>query len=334
MPYLIQFVAGTQELVTASLESSLRDVRVEHEDDSALLFETATRITSHSQIPFANNIFSVLAATRRRELARSVRELTSLVSRTAFPQVKVARPGFRIMFHIDGALASVDRDVRADLEREIAKRTGLRLEPRGDGREFWVIGRRHLPTLLFCARLPKPKRPDRPKGSLSIELAGMLVAAARPRSGETLLDPFGGSGALIEAALESPAAALIYSDTALESYRTSLPRVVVSNRRVRTLAEDATELTSISDGEIDVIVTDPPWGEFEELVEPYDAFAGRIAASFDRILNRKSGRLVLLVARQRAESFAGALESRGFSIRSRLGVLVNGHPAVVLIGGR
>ncbi len=334
MAYMIQFVAGTQDLVRASLAATLKGFKVIHQDDSAIVFNTSTRIATHAQIPFANNVFVVLASTPRRELPRSVRELAALAGRTTFPPVPRNTSGFRVMVHVDGKLTPVDRGGKVALERAIAGRTRLPVEPRGSGQEYWVIGRRNLKTLLLCARLPKPKRPERPAGSLSPELAAMLVAAARIERGQTLLDPFGGSGALVEAAIESPAGAILYSDTNLKRHLPDMPRHLKTNRQVKLLDEDATDLPSVSSRSVDVIVTDPPWGEHEKVGEPYDQFAARIAASFDRVLDPATGRFVILIARRRSVTLTKALQARRFVIGETIGILVNGHPADVLIGGR
>ncbi len=333
--HFIQFVAGSQGLVRESLVRTTQEFRVLYEDDSSMMFESATRISSSVQLPYAKNVFIVLGSTQRKGLERSVRQLATLVRKTTFPSICDARPGFRVMFHIDGELASIDRELRTTLEREIALRTRSRVESRGSCHEYWIIGRRDLHELLLCARLPKAKQPDRPKGALSYELSKMLIAASQPRLGETFLDPFAGSGALVHARLGgAPAKSVIYSDTALAKFRSMLPRQVRSDRRVRLLDEDATHLFSVGEGQVDVIVTDPPWGEFEKLDVEYSEFADQIARSFNRVLNRRTGRFVILSSRRNAATFVEALTRSGFKLHSTPGILVNGHPATVLIGGR
>lgn len=335
MSYVIQFVAGAQELVRESLARTVRKLRILYSDDSSMMFESSTRISSSAQLPFANNVFIVLAKTPRKNLAPAVRQLTTQVSRTQFPSIKGAHAGFRLMFHFDGALVSIDRQLRTGLERAISRRTRSQVASRGSCQEYWIIGRRDLDDLLLCARLPKAKRPDKAKGSLSYELSAMLLAASQPQKGETFLDPFGGSGALVEARLDSPARLVVYSDTALGRLLPMLPRrLKSSDRHVQLLDEDATRLHSIGDGQIDVIVTDPPWGEFDELDLPYPAFADAIAQSFNRVLDRQSGRFVILSSRRNAESLVESLTRHEFKVSSTPGILVNGHPATVVIGRR
>jgi hypothetical protein len=329
MDYLIQFVAGSGALVRECLERVVDAPRITYADESAMLFGTPKRLVT-AQLPFANNVFQVLARTRRKNLTSSIDRLTEMVHAAEFPRFAGRDRPFRVMFHIDGALVQVDGAVRAGLQREIAACTGMSLQARGSGEEFWVIGRKDLAELLLCWRLSKRKRPDRPKGALSDELSTMLVVASRPRPGDTFLDPFGGSGALLLARLDAPGKAFLYADTV----RHQLPRALRIDRRVRLVTEDARFLPSVGDGEVDAIVTDPPWGEHQELGQPYHEFASAVARSFDRVLDPRVGRFVLLSSRRNAATWAASLKGKGLRIASQPEILVNGHPATVLIGGR
>ncbi|MCH7229443.1 hypothetical protein L0U85_00990 [Glycomyces sp. L485] len=85
---------------------------------------------------------------------------------------------------------------------------------------------------------------------------------------------------------------------------------------------------------MDVIVTDPPWGEYEQIDMALPEFFGAMARAFDRVLDPRDGRFVTLVSRKAGETVEEALISNDLRISSTHEVLVNGHPATVLIGGR
>lgn len=334
MRYMIQFVAGTRGILIEALAQTLQGVAVVHADDSTLVFDSSTPITKADDLPFANNVFVVLASTPRKSLAQSIRRLSAKVERIDFPSVKGGDRGFRIMAQIDGELAPIDRSVRNELERDIAIFTQSQVQAKGSCLEYWIVGRRNLYELLFCLRLPKRKHKEVRKGELAAELSRMLVAASRPDPGDTFLDPFGGHGAFVAARHESPFTSIYYSDIAFRSLAKHLPRALRSDRRVRLMAESALVLPSLRDGEIDVIVTDPPWGEFDQLPMGYPAFAGNMAASFDRILHPTTGRFVILSSRRRTGTVIESLTSHRFRIHASHGILVNGHPASVIVGSR
>jgi hypothetical protein len=334
MKYVIQFVAGTQAIVTRVLSQVIQDARLTHVDDSAVVFESSRRIEHAKHIPFANNIFVVLATTPRKGIEASIGRLASKIEQVDFPRAQGRDRGFRIMAHIDGQLAAIDRQVRRELEREIEVFTQTTVQARGSGREYWIVGRKSLDELMFCLRLPRSRTRQTGKGELAFELCLMLVAVSMPKAGDTFLDPFAGHGGLVLARLESPARSVLYSDIAFRTLIKTLPPALTSNRRVRLMAEDALTLPSIGDGEIDVIVTDPPWGEFARLEMSNQTFVDRLAKSFDRVLHPKSGRFVILSSRRQFKTMTSSLSTHGLSIHETHGILVNGHPASVIVGGR
>ena len=334
MRYFVQFTAGTGGLVRDALAARLDRLSVHYADDSAMILESATPPAGMAAVPFLKNAFAVIAMTPRQDLAKSVGRLGHSLRRDQFPRLPGGADRFRLMAHLDGGLVPIDPRARAGLERAVSRHTGARVEPRGMGQEYWVVGRQGLPELLFGARLPKPPRPATPKGALAYELAAMLVAASKPTPEDRFLDPFGGSGALVAARAELPARALWYSDLDRDQHRRALAAQRPGRTRARQLTEDALALPSIADGSVDVIVTDPPWGEHEDLGRPFGDFAAAVGESFARVLHPTRGRYVLLINRRNADAMGDALGAAGLVPTARHDILVNGHPASVLIGAQ
>jgi 16S rRNA G966 N2-methylase RsmD len=323
--YLIQFPAGATALVERAVLADFANAKIEYGDDSALVFESSTQLQSAHPVPYAKNVFAVRVHTpRRNALAAAVSRLA-----TDIPNLRGPRnpPGFRLMYHIDGQLVSCEPRARQALERAVASATGLRLTPRGQCQEFWVIGRRDSQVLYFAQRLRDDDPPTRTKGALSAELSALLVAASEPSSSDVFLDPFAGSGALVQARLRSPARSVTYNDLALRKHQAEFSLTLARNRKVKFLAEDAFELPSIQSGSVDVVVTDPPWGEHDQEIGDYGHFAGQMATSLVRVLNPKSGRAVVLVNRRNEETLAKAFGASGLEIYDTTQILVNGHPA-------
>jgi 23S rRNA G2445 N2-methylase RlmL len=239
------------------------------------------------------------------------------------------------MASVDGELVGLPRDVRARLEGTIAARTGARFEARGgSGEEYWVIGRRDLDSLLLGVRLQIQKARSAPKGALAPELCELLVRASSPGVDDVFLDPFAGSGSLVLSRLDHPGRKIIYSDLALRQLKPAFRPELARARRVTFLAEDARDLPSVEDATVDAIVTDPPWGEYEDIGEPYEDFTAAVASGLRRVLKPKTGRLVLLVSRRNEEVLQKGLLDNGLTPRQKYPILVNGHPATVLVGLR
>jgi hypothetical protein len=327
--YIALYPAGTTSLVTEALRGLLPGTEIRESDDSALAFAAPGRLRSAAAVPFVKNLFAVGARARRRGLDASVTDLAGQARALRRPPGATA---FRVMFHIDGQLIAPSSAARERLERAIGAATGLRPEPRGRCQEYWVIGRRDWASVYLGERLPPGQaRPAPPKGALSPELSALLVSLSRPDPRDVFLDPFAGSGSLVAARLDTPARKIIYNDRDEATCRAATTRL----DRYPSLAmlhEDGTAMTSLQPSEVSVIVTDPPWGEFDESVGGYAEFARSLAAEFARLLHPRFGRVVLLTSRRREQDMLSALTGLGFACDPPIEILVNGHPASVLRG--
>jgi len=315
MRYLIQFPAGTGGLVLAAISPYTGDFKVRYLDDSAMIFDSRATEDKVASIPFAKNSFVVIATTPRAGIDKGVGQLGRFAAAVKFPLSSLRDSRFRTMIQIDGGLCAVDRRVKAGLDRAISVRTGQRIEPRGMCQEYWVIGRTGLGELLLCARLPKHRRAPKAKGALSYELSSMLVAASLPSAKDVFLDPFAGSGSLVLARTESDARHIWYSDINLREFEHDFPRELSADRRVDFLEDDALTLDSVPDGRVDVIVTDPPWGEYDDLGMPYVEFTRTMVKSFSRVL-KPMGRFVILTSRKTAAIMEREFAEGGFSVNS------------------
>ncbi len=325
--YVALFPAGTASLVAEGLRSVLPGVRVLESDDSALSFSTSSRLVSADAAPFVKNLFRVRGQVRRRSLDATV---TDLARQSGDLRRALGCTAFRVMYHIDGQLVACSPQARQRLESAISVATGLRPEPRGRCQEYWVLGRRDWTTAYLGERLPAGRmRPSSEKGALSSELSALLVSLSRPDPRDVFLDPFAGSGSIVVARLGSPARKVIYNDLDKSKHRSVTERLGLRPGLV-VLHEDGTAMSGMESAEVSAIVTDPPWGEYNQSISDYLTFARSLAAEFARLLNPRWGRLVLLVSRRNEGQVRESLVEQGFAGEPAIEILVNGHPASVL----
>lgn len=329
--YYVQFPAGTGELVAASLGSHVDRPDVVYADESSMIFESDTRPSQVVRMPFVKNSFTVIVDTPRGDIDEGVLEIADSLR---YDGLDAYADTFRVMFHVDGELIPVSPRAKRALESEITDASGQRMVGRGSGEEYWVVGRTDFDHLMLCRRHIRPKRAAKAAGAISHELSSLLVAASKPHRDDVFLDPFAGSGSFTNARMSFPAKRIVYSDADLKRLSEGFPRSVRESRDIEFLSDDALALPSFKDREVDVIITDPPWGEYDELPMPLPEFLEAMARSFDRVLNRSTGRFVLLVARKAAEETQKALTGNNLAVGSIHEILVNGHPATVLVGGR
>jgi hypothetical protein len=317
--YYVQFNAGLGELAVGALHRDLPAARVVFQDDSAAIIESAAEPSQVAALPYLTGSLLFLAGARRGPLAAVVPSLASQLDRAGAAGRTPRRRPFRVVTSVDGALVALPPRARARLESAVAARTGGWVQARGSGEEYWVVGR----------RAPQ-------QGALGPELADLLVRASGPRPHDVFLDPFGGRGSIIWARLRYPARRVIYSDTGYHELRRQFRPELARARSAEFLSEDARALPSVADAAMDVIVTDPPWGEFRgpgagQLAD-FPEFAAGLAATVRRVLRRPAGRFVILISRRQEENLRQALADAGLVPAAAHRILVSGHPATVLAG--
>lgn len=321
--------AGLGDLVAVSLSADLGG-RVIFADESAVLISTKAPAEKLGRLTYVKNAFVVIGSVpRRRELRQSIDMISREVPKWQLPRKR--RP-FRLMFSEDGQLAGVPSAVRARLEVAVTRATGGRFTPRGGGEEYWTISRRDLGEVLFCRRAERPRRQQPARGGLAPDVAEVIVnALGRPRSGDVVLDPFAGSGALIAARVRKPFREAICSDLGYRDGSAELLPGLADKPKIEKLTEDARSLASIPDRSVDVVVTDPPWGEFDQDSALAEELIGAALGTIHRVL-RPGGKLAMLVARRLAADVEQQWLDNGFRIRGSYDLLINGHPATLLVG--
>ncbi len=321
--------AGLGELVAAAVTTEL-GARVVYADDSALMFDTEASPRQVRRLGFVKNSFVVLGSVSRTgDLAKAVDKV-----RAALPNWSLRRRGtaFRLMFSENGKLVPVPRNSRDRMVSAVERAVGGTFTPRGGADEYWMITRRNLDQVLFAERVERPERAAPPPGGLSPEVAELLVlASGTPRRDDVVLDPFAGTGALIAARIRSPFRRAICSDLGYGDQTAQLQPQLAGVRGVTQLADDARLLPSLADASVDVVVTDPPWGEFEGSELPARELLRESTSSIRRVL-RPGGRLAVLVSRRLADDARGLWADNDLQVRHSYDLLINGHPATVITG--
>ncbi|SDT44339.1 TRM11 family SAM-dependent methyltransferase [Microlunatus soli] len=324
--------AGLGDLVDAAMAQDLKATKI-YADDSAMMIDTAGGASKITRLGYLKNAYRVIGSVPRRGAMQ--RSLDELARRASGWELPGGKQPFRVMFSEDGQLASVPPRSRSRLEESIARRTRGTVNRRGGrGGEYWVLTRRDLDEVLLTSRIQLPKPGQQQPGALRPDLANLLVGAAGRRPTDVFLDPFAGSGALVASRLGSPLRQAIYSDLRYGSR--SGPRIdpaLQRSRQVTLLSEDARTLPSVDDHTVDAIVTDPPWGEFEDLGADYEEFIEDVLTSFDRVL-KTDGRVVMITARRLVGATLRHWQAHRLAVDSSHDVLVNGHPATVIVGRR
>jgi len=234
---------------------------------------------------------------------------------------------FRFMVSIEGRLLAIDPTLRRKIERQIQETFHLQHNPHKAKNEFWIVIRRE--GLSFFG-LKLRGGGEREKGELSDAVAYLLNAFSQPKPDDVFLDPFAGTGAIAASrAKYFPAQRIIASDNNPQLLK-KLEKRLKHHPNTHVSLADALNMNTISDSSIDVIVTDPPWGEYQPLPFSPSDFYLKMLAEFRRVIKR-DGRVVVLMGRSQEENFEEAVKSTKFSIAEKLNVLVAGRKADVYL---
>lgn len=323
--YFATFIPGTEEIVSSILSARLPDFSPSLLASGAMAFSTAVPYSSLNLFCF-NNLFQVLysapAAPTRAGLEKFLRALpTAPVDWQAARAGKKART-FRLVVSCKNQLVSVSRGTKEAVEKKLAAETHLRPDRSLPDQEFWALARDDGQA-WFLKRLTRHRAYDKllHPGELHPELAYMMCWLSRPAPSDVFLDPFCGYGSIpAQRAKRFPYRTLTASDISPEA--AAYTRQKLGKRPGLAVTQgDALDL-DLPDGSVNAIVTDPPWGIYENVGMELDRFYRQMLEEFARVL-MPGGRAVVLTAAKR--ELSGALEGPvQFVLGERYDILVSG----------
>lgn len=295
---------------------------------------------SPQRIPeFVTNVFFVIRSwnTSSAPFAELVKQAGKKSGLSSLPE-GYAPETFRLRFSRENRFESVDKAVSRAAEGYIAAAAGGLTDRDGEGGEYWFIIRRE-DWSAFALRLPQPKRSEisLAQGELAPSLASLLVLRViRDRNPRVILDPCAGHGAIPERCLRLFPGARVISCDADAKAAAALAERFSESGRATVRQSDLRDLSWIETGSVDAVITDPPWGMWEEggYRDPEalrDLYRG-LLASAARILV-PGGRLGVLTGAKREfeEALASDLRFSSPDAEKRTDLLVNGKKAALYV---
>lgn len=332
--YFATFVSGTSELVRRQMKT-LKDVIVLKVYDGLVIFKSSGSWKELQNIRYFNNVFLLLASKENKKSGESL--LGVLISSVAregirlprrFHEIIRGKRSFKVFTAIENRTVSVDKSLLQKVEHQIKKVSGLRLYIPQPDLEFWFIARREG-FGLFGLRLTRVRRENRGRGrgELKIEVAHTLFLISEPKSYDIVCDPFAGHGAIvIERARSFPYREIYASDVDETSLR-ELQKRARGLKNIHISRADALHL-NLPDASVDKIITDPPWGEYQEMPN-LEVFYEKMLGEFSRILKTDGDIVILTSAKEILERALREKFNRVLKIEERYDVLVSGKKAAM-----
>ena len=240
----------------------------------------------------------------------------------------ISKGSFRTRFVRENQFEKIDKKLVLKVEENVLKRSKLKIDRVSPSTEIWFNIRRE--GFAFCGQLISKREfteKNLNKGELRPELAYLMCCFAEINENDVIAEPFCGYGSIpIQLAKKFHFLHLYVSDIDEEKI-TALKekKQFKQNDFVSVEVQDAFSLKQIKDNSVDVIISDPPWGYFED-VGDIALFYDKMFSSFKRIL-KNDGKMIILSARK--DELEYAAEKNNYKIIERVDTLINGKKACV-----
>lgn len=323
--FISSFITGFQSVVESDLAARFPKIKILNLFDGLIHYRFDGDSRELEKIIYFNNTFFVLKTMKGKGL-----NFPSLIGAVTSSKnyFLVNKGSFRVRFQNENQFAKVDKNLTRRAEDYILSNSKLKLDRLSPTNEIWFSIRRE--GFAFCGELISKREfteKNLNKGELRPEIAYFICCYADIKSEDTILEPFCGYGSIpTQLAKKFRFKKLYISDIDTERVNLTKSRKQISNAPeglIDCQVADAMSLNNIEDKSISLVITDPPWGYYEDIDDIND-FYNRMFRSFDRVL-KTDGRMVILSARK--EELEQTAAANGFKIKNSLHTLVNGKKA-------
>ena len=240
----------------------------------------------------------------------------------------ISKGSFRTRFVRENQFEKIDKKLVIKVEENVLKRSKLKIDRVSPSTEIWFDIRRE--GFAFCGQLISKREfteKNLNKGELRPELAYLMCCFAEINENDVIAEPFCGYGSIPIQLVKKFHFLHLYVSDIDEEKITALKekKYFKQNDFVSIDVQNAFSLKQIKDNSVDVIISDPPWGFFED-VGDISLFYDKMFCSFKRIL-KNDGKMIILSARK--DELEYAAEKNNYKIIERVDTLVNGKKACV-----
>ena len=321
--FISSFITGFQHVVEKNLPQILAGVKILHVFDGLIHYQYAGDSHNLDKIIYFNNTFFVLKTMKGKGL-----NFPSLVGAVSSEKkyYLINKGTFRVRFQNENQFVKVDKNISKKAEETVLHNSKLHLDRLSPTTEIWYSIRRE--GFAFCGQLISKREfteKNLNKGELRPEIAYLICCYADLKQDDVVAEPFCGYGSIpVQLIKKFRFQKLFVSDIDKEKISINMQKKQLKdNPQIELSVNDAFVLPQIIDRSVDVVITDPPWGYFEQ-IDDIGEFYKKMFTSFKRIL-KENGRMIILSARKN-EIEKAALEMN-VQILSNLHTLVNGKKA-------
>ena len=321
--YISSFITGFQKVIEKDLPERLPGCKIITVYDGLIHYKYNGNSRDLEKIIYFNNTFFVLKTMKGKGLG-----FPSLVGAVCSEKkyYLINKGTFRVRFINENQFAKVDKSLTRKAEENVLRNSKLKLDRLSPSTEIWYSIRSE--GFGFCGQLIAKREfteKNLNKGELRPEIAYLMCCFAEVRKEDIIAEPFCGYGSIpVQLAKKFRFSGLYVSD--IDKEKASLvsgKKQLANNNEITVMQADAMKLPHVRDKSITRIISDPPWGYYEDIGDIY-SFYIKMFTSFRRIL-KDDGQMIILSARK--EEIEKAASDMDIKITDSLHTLVNGKKA-------
>jgi precorrin-6B methylase 2 len=327
-------VSGTQKIIEKIIYSRLTDVKIHKLVDGAIIFETGC---SYDRLNFFcfNNLFSIIDifdnVSPNDAIELHIKRILGY-NTIGFDDNIKSILSFRVITSYENNLIHIDEKLLFNIEKYISKATKLKINRGKPDTEYWFLFRSEGFS-IFMKRLTLHKSNDKilHKGELQPQLAYMMCWLSQPQNTDIVLDPFCGYGSIPKQRLKCFPVTQFYifdiKQDAIDITKSNIGKKMIDKCCIKQL-DFYTILSMVPEHTIDKVITDPPWGIYEQLNCSIQQFYIDMMQNFNKIL-KVHGTIVMLTARE--DELQKAISNNNeITMTDSIHVLVNGKKASIV----
>ena len=325
--FISTFMTGFQDVVAADLFARLDGVKVINVYDGLIHYKYTGNSRDLEKIIYFNNTFYVLKTTDSKNAGTKPADFNFLVNAVAQEKkyYLINKGSFRVRFIKENQFEKVDKKLVAKAEETVLKNSKLKLDRLSPSTEIWYCLRSE--GFGFCGQLISKREyteKNLNKGELRPELAYLICSFAKISPQSAILEPFCGYGSIpVQLSKRFDFARLLVSDIDSEKIELVSQKKALKKEAIKVSVQNALILPEVDDNSIDFIISDPPWGFYEDIGDICE-FYRNMFNSFRRVL-KQDGKMIILTAR--TEELKKITIEQNIFVEDSLHTLVNGKKA-------
>lgn len=321
--YISSFITGFQDVVERDLPLRLPNCKILNVFDGLIHYKYDGNSRDLEKIIYFNNTFFVLKTMKGKGIT-----FPSLVGAVCSEKkyYLINKGTFRVRFIQENQFAKVDKALTRKAEENVTRNSKLQIDRLSPSTEIWYSIRRE--GFGFCGQLISKREfteKNLNKGELRPEIAYLICCFAGIEKDDVIAEPFCGYGSIpVQLAKKFRYGKLYVSD--IDEEKISLvkeKKQLKNNEYVTVDVQDAMELSWLEDKSVNRVISDPPWGYYEDIGDIKEFYINMFN-SFKRVL-KDNGEMIILSARK--EEIEKAASEMNIQIRDSLHTLVNGKKA-------